>query len=505
MGPNATQELNNGDRIRVGSTVLVYQAAGPMLTSADGRKHYLLGSRPLWIISREKLPFVEDMESLRNADTSISSPHALIEVGQSIRIRDLNSLNGTAVQGRPLLPGQWAALRDGWTLQIGNTKLTVHTNMAGLPNLIASRYELRRWISGGGMADIFAVRDLDDGVERALKVIRARFLSQNERLRQLYLDAFQLEAARSQAITQSGFVRVHAAGEDPAAGPYLVMDLINGPSVEELIRHHKCLPLADAAEIACQAAEALHHLHQHHHLVHCDVAPKNLLVAPDGVVYVLDLGIAMQEGERQPDFASDGYMAPELLRGEPATPAADVYSLSVTLYEMLTGEPYQLTNGSQAGEDPIRQALLACAPQELTDAVLRGLQSDPGQRYASMDRLLADLSPHRRGADLAGLLAWWVRPGPAMPAAPVGLPAAQPTVQPSEVSPASEPAVVPQASAEPTTCPKCGCPVRTGAKFCGNCGARISVSCPNCGSANRPQARFCVTCGRPLGPDVGHV
>ncbi|MEM4723573.1 MAG: protein kinase [Candidatus Hadarchaeum sp.] len=527
IGPNAAQELNNGDRIQVGSTILVYQAAGPMLTSADGRKHYMLSGRPLWIISREKLPFVGGMEHIRQTDNRISSPHALIEVGHNIRIRDLNSLNGTTVQGRPLLPGQWAALRDGWTLQIGTTRLTVHTNIAGLPDLIAGRYEVRRWISAGGMADIFAVRDLDDGVERALKVIRARFLSQNERLRQLYLDAFRMEAARSKAIMHPGFVRVHAVGEDPTAGPYLVMDLINGPSVDELVGHHKCLPVADAAEIACQAAEALRHLHQQHHLVHCDVAPKNLLVEPNGLVYVLDLGIAMQEGERQPDFASDGYIAPELLRGEPATPAADVYSLSVTLYEMITGERYQPTREGQAGEELIRQALLARAPQELTEAVLRGLQNDPGQRYASMDHFLADLSLHRRGADLPKLLAWWVQPGPAIPAAPTGLPAAQPaavasaapsqaapgpqqppsaaSARPTAVSPAEGPAIALQVSMELKTCPKCGHPVRTGARFCSSCGIMISISCPNCGAANRPQARFCAGCGHPLRPDTGHA
>lgn len=539
-GANASQELSDGDRIQAGGTALLYQAGGPALTTPDGRKRYGLGGKSLWIISREKLPFIQGIDKLQTADAGISSPHALVEVGQTIRICDLNSLNGTMVQGRSLLPGQWVALRDGWTVQVSSTKFTVHTNIAGLPELIAGRYELRRWLSCGGMADIFAVREVDTGVERALKVIRARFLSQSERLRQAYLDAFQLEAMRSQAISHPGFVKVHAAGDDPAAGPYLVMDLINGPSVEELIGHHTHLPLADAVEIACQVGEALGYLHQQHHLVHCDIAPKNLLVDPNGLVYVLDLGIAMTEGERQPDFASDGYMAPELLRGESATPTADVYSLGVTVYEMITGERYRPLSESaaqavmavagQPGDGDAGQILLARAPEELARAVLRALQEDPHQRYAQVDQFLAVLTPYRQGADLSRLVAWWTRLGPVAPGAPAGPPLAQPAVAgqaaPSPVapepavpaqaalSPPPAPSLAPEAVAalqtgtEPTTCPHCGQPVRSGARFCGRCGREISAvqaaapatgACPQCGSLNRPGARFCGGCGREIG------
>ena len=510
VGANASKELRDGDRIQAGGTVLLYQADGPALTTSDGRKRYGLGGKSLWIISREKLSFVQGIDKLQKADAGISNPHALVEVGQTIRICDLNSLNGTLVQGRPLLPGQWVALRDGWTVQVSSTKFTVRTNIAGMLELIAGRYEPRRWISCGGMADIFAVREADTGVERALKVIRSRFLSQNERLRQAYLDAFQLEAARSQAISHPGFVKVHAAGDDPAAGPYLVMDLINGPSVEELLGHHKLLPLADAIEIACQVGEALGHLHQQHHLVHCDIAPKNLLVDQNGLVYVLDLGIAMQEGERQPDFASDGYMAPELLRGEPATPAADVYSLGVTVYEMITGERYQPLSESTAHpamalagrpeDGGGRQALQARAPEELAKAVLRALQEDPQQRYAQVDQFLTDLTPHRQGADLSRLVVWWRSPVVGQPA-----PAQAAPGQAVAEQAGLEPAATPQASTEPTTCPCCGHPLRSGAQFCGGCGQEIGAvqaaataagDCPECGFVNRPEAKFCAGCGQ---------
>lgn len=419
----ATQDLYDGDELQLGSTVLRFQANPPALIPAQSNSRpYFLSGQTFWVVSRERLPFVQGIEKLEK-DRNLSRLHALLDVQRTIRIRDLNSLDGTIVQGQHLEPGKWTVVRDGWVIQFGSTKFVVHTNIAGLPDLIADRYELRGWLSSGGMADIYAVFDVNAGVERALKVIRARHLSSDERQRQLYLDAFQLEIDRSQLITHPGFVKARDVGEHPDIGLFLVMDLIDGPSVEQLIAQHRRLPPEAAVEIASQAGEALHYLHQEQKLVHCDVAPKNLLVGQNGEVYVADLGIAMGIDERDPDWASDGYVAPELLAGGAATPAADVYSLGVTFYEMVTGERYPITidgtsgwsaSGSSeyteyAAASRAMWKLAGLVPEDLAEAVLQALQKDPKLRCPDMLTFLDALRPYRQGADLRGLVEWWTK------------------------------------------------------------------------------------------------
>ena len=462
-------------------------------------------------------------EELQKKATSVSSPHTLLDIQGTIRIRDLNSLNGTIVQGRSLQPGVWAVVRDGWTIQAGDICFKVRTNVAGLPDLIANRYQVRSWMGGGGMANVFVVFDTDDGVERALKVICSLHGSHDEQQRQLYLEAFTFEMSRSQAIRHPNFVQVRGVGDDPAVGPYMVMDLINGPSVEQLIVQTQRLRPQDAVEIATQAGDALQHLHVASHLVHCDVAPKNLLVDQTGVVYVSDLGIAMGEGERDPDFYSDGYMAPELFRGEPATPAADVYSLGVSLYEMMTGERYQTAAGGagpagvpQASSLPIpdpRKVLLTQqqVADPLPDVVLRALHDDPSQRYAQMQEFLAALAPFNKGADLQGLVGWWVSP-PQPPAPPAPSPSSTPAA--ASTSPPAAGTGNPQSPTNPVAsspAPASGAPQPIGlsvpdpsaSEGSPSTPAPAKVHCPNCGYANRPGAKFCGRCRKVLTPAQG--
>jgi serine/threonine-protein kinase len=249
------------------------------------------------------------------------------------------------------------------------------------------------------------------------------------------------------------------------------------------------------------------------------------MVDQRGLVYLLDLGIAMKEGERQPDFASDGYMAPELWRGEPAEPSADVYSLGVTFFEMATGERYPSVNGSarsvQGSTDPnlgqARQALMARLPQQIAAIIARALQDDPRQRYPGMAELLANLAPHRKGADLSRLLTWWIQPGQPVPAAAAprsgGAGPSGPPVAPSGPGDAG------QSTAGQAVCPSCERPLRDTARFCDACGQPITgaqpavpaipavsaipavpatVACPACGHENRAGARFCNMCRQQL-------
>jgi serine/threonine protein kinase len=216
-------------------------------------------------------------------------------------------------------------------------------------------------------------------------------------------------------------VRATDAGEDRGY-QYLVMEYAEGIDISAIVRRLGTLPIADACEIARQAALGLEHAHQHG-LVHRDLKPSNLLLASSGQVKLLDLGLVgvspdqtrVTEApvERFPRGTAD-FMAPEQWSDfQNVDHRADLYSLGCTLFKMLTGvAPYQtLADGCdskmrahQAADIPRLGDRRQGAPPELNRVLARLLAKRPADRYQSVVELLVDLTPLAAGADLAALL-----------------------------------------------------------------------------------------------------
>ncbi|MGV9786740.1 serine/threonine-protein kinase [Streptomyces sp. NPDC003435] len=272
--------------------------------------------------------------------------------------------------------------------------------------LIDGRYELVDPIGKGGMAQIWLAHDLRASRQVAVKFLRL----DTEDLYQL--DARERDAElRYRQVRFNREVRLLAILRHPnipeqyAFGthggfPYLVMYHVVGINLLTFLRDYTPFAPHVAVSVAAQIAVAFTHTHECG-VVHRDVKPENLMISEKGVLYVIDFGIGKQLGIKstltQPgsSLGTCGYQAPEQIQGEEVTAAADVYSFSCVLYELLTGRPPFVENdrsgtvrSQHLRELPLRPSdLVAGIPDALDELVLWGLAKDPEERPAMSEML----------------------------------------------------------------------------------------------------------------------
>ncbi|HZG36970.1 MAG TPA: serine/threonine-protein kinase [Gaiellaceae bacterium] len=260
--------------------------------------------------------------------------------------------------------------------------------------LLAGRYVLGPSLGAGGSASVRLATDtlLDRPV--AVKVLAGR-LGGDEEFRRRFLREGRLAAK----LSHPNVVRVFDSGEVDGR-PYLVMECVDGRSLDDHLRRHGPLPPADVAALGRQAAAGLGHVHDAG-LVHRDVKPQNLLLRDDGLLKLVDFGIARDGGQTITEagtlLGTAGYMPPEVAAGERATPASDLYSLGAVLYELLTGRPPRRVDSlDDLNPDipiPHPAELRPEAPAPLTSAIARCLERDPGSRPDSAAELALALEP----------------------------------------------------------------------------------------------------------------
>jgi serine/threonine-protein kinase len=256
---------------------------------------------------------------------------------------------------------------------------------------LAGRYRLCRWLAVGGMGQVWQAVDkvLDRPV--AVKLLRDEHAGDRSRISRL-----REEAHHAATVSHPGIASVFDYGEATTADgakpiAFLVMELVDGEPLSALLAREGRLGLGRSLDILGQAGLALGAAHRAG-LVHRDIKPANLLVRPDGMVKVIDFGVAQALGPRACDqrdglFGTAGYLSPEQATGQPVTPASDVYALGVVAYECLAGRrPF-------TGDHPLAVALahLLQAPPPLPDDV-------PAAVRALVARAMAK-DPRRRPAD----------------------------------------------------------------------------------------------------------
>jgi hypothetical protein len=262
------------------------------------------------------------------------------------------------------------------------------------------RYELHALIGEGAFGRVY--RGFDRRLTRtvAVKVIKPWWAEDST-----WVERFEREARLLARITDPRIVQIFDIG-DAEEGPYYVAELVEGESLAERLLRGP-LAIADARSIAEQLCDALGGAHAQG-VVHCDVKPANVLLAPDGIVKVGDFGVArLAESTSQAPSATVAgtprYMSPEQARGRPPTPATDVYSAGVVLYEMLMGEP-PFAHGSavELGLRHVQEqppALPVEVAPALRTVVSTALAKDPADRYADGTEMAAAL----RAVDAAAL------------------------------------------------------------------------------------------------------
>jgi serine/threonine-protein kinase len=277
----------------------------------------------------------------------------------------------------------------------------------GPDDLVAGRFRLGRVIGAGAQGRVVAAHDelLDRPV--ALKILQFGIPGADARAR------FLREARAAAGLLHPNVVTVFDVGAvdgtitDEAATPYLAMELVDGPSLAQVLAEHGPFAVDDAVEATRQVVAGLAAAHARG-LLHRDVKPSNALLAPDGTVKLTDFGIATGVAGggtlTQPGavLGTVAYLAPERLAGEPASVASDLYSVGVMLHEMLVGEPPYTADTAIAVALAHRTRPVPSVADRrpevgpgLDDLVRRALAKDPADRYGSaadMDLALAGSS-----------------------------------------------------------------------------------------------------------------
>lgn len=245
-------------------------------------------------------------------------------------------------------------------------------------------YDIEALIGAGGMGEVYRARDRRLGREVAFKVLEATIAADQE-----YRAQFEHEAQTASALSHPNIVTIYNVAEEGDV-TFITMELVQGQTLRQLLAAP--MPLGTALDVSVQLASALSAAHAVG-VVHRDLKPENIMVTPDGLVKVLDFGIAKREGVPSDDgttVGTLGYMSPEQAMGQPAGPASDQFSFGAILYEILTGRhAFERESRTQtldaiiSAEPRPVQAINSKVPVPLRLIVTRCLSKRPDARYAS--------------------------------------------------------------------------------------------------------------------------
>jgi serine/threonine protein kinase/polyhydroxyalkanoate synthesis regulator phasin len=383
----------------------------------------------------------------------------------------------------------WAATTGGGPVPASATvrDLTGREFIVTAERLLDGRYQTERLLGTGGMAAVWSGRDLRLDRPVAIKELSGDGLSQP-----MALERFNREARAVGRLSHPNVVSVYDFGTQDG-DPYLVMELVEGPTVARLLNDGP-LPVADVLAIASQICDGLAAAHAAG-IIHRDIKPANLILTPTGVVKICDFGVArLLDTAGHADLTrsaaamgSPMYMAPEQINGGPVDPRTDLYALGCTMYAMLAGSPPFSTGGSLSiahehitrPPEPLRARRPEVPPQvealvaDLLAKTPNGRPSDAAAVRARIAAMIAEpaipAAPSTLRQSAVPDAMAWATAAAGGPASPAGQPAPEGHVEPAEQdadetktvvvpSPEAAPASTPLVTGNPPSTPTGGSP-----------------------------------------------
>ena len=267
--------------------------------------------------------------------------------------------------------------------------------MLNIGDIVDNRYEIKSRIGQGGMSCVFRAEDKILGREVALKVLKEEFSGDEE-----FVEHFKNEARAAARLTHPNIVAVYDI-VDSGKYHYIAMELVEGITLKNYIAKKGVLTNKETIGIAIQAGEGIAEAHRNG-IIHRDIKPQNIIISKDGKIKVADFGIAKAvSGDtltNQSVIGSAHYIAPEQAKNGETDLRSDLYSLGITMYEMITGRvPYDGDNTVNIVLAHIQNAMIP--PQvynhdiypALNDIILKATKKEPDERYQSAEELIDDL------------------------------------------------------------------------------------------------------------------
>lgn len=272
--------------------------------------------------------------------------------------------------------------------------------MASNP-VLNDRYQLIEQVGAGGMAVIYRAQDLVLGRIVAVKILRPSLVDNPQ-----FLMRFTREAQSAANLSHPNIVTVYDVGQDGPNTHYIVMEFIDGQNLKNIVRTRGAIEVERALKTIIDVCKGVGYAHRAG-LVHCDLKPQNILITSGGMVKVADFGIAraMSRIDDEKEYwGSPHYFSPEQAMGQPPTPASDVYSIGVTLFEILTGRlPFIGASYQELAVSHIKEkspSILTFSPSlpiELDEIIQKVLSKEPANRYRTGDqfgRILQNFLDH---------------------------------------------------------------------------------------------------------------